>query len=85
MTAEQYFTTNENSFITKLIDLLRLPSISANKEGINKTVEWLDSYLSKLNAQIKVCETRDNPIILAEWNSSLVNKKNTKYINLWPL
>ncbi|MBC8111561.1 MAG: M20/M25/M40 family metallo-hydrolase, partial [Verrucomicrobia bacterium] len=67
---ENYIQTHQERFIDELLDLLRIPSVSADskyKPDIRKTAEWLAEKLKFAGAEnVQLCETAGNPIVFAE-------------------
>jgi acetylornithine deacetylase/succinyl-diaminopimelate desuccinylase-like protein len=67
---ENYIQTHQDRFIDELLDLLRIPSVSADskyKPDIRKTAEWLAEKLTAAGAEnVQCCETAGNPVVFAE-------------------
>jgi len=69
-TINSYITTNKERFINELIDLLKIPSISADSkydEATFKTAEAVKDSLIKAGADnVEVCPTEGHPIVYAD-------------------
>jgi acetylornithine deacetylase/succinyl-diaminopimelate desuccinylase-like protein len=69
-TIKTYVQENKERFINELIDLLKIPSISADPEykgDILKTAETVKESLEKAGCKItEICETPGNPIVYGE-------------------
>ncbi len=61
-----YAAENEERFVADLKELLRIPSVSRRREGVEKCVNWLNEHLQNLGMATEVFETGGNPIIIAE-------------------
>jgi acetylornithine deacetylase/succinyl-diaminopimelate desuccinylase-like protein len=74
-TIKSYVQENKERFINELIELLKIPSISADpayKTDIIKTAEAVKTYLEKAGCKIvEICETPGNPIVYGE---HIINK-----------
>ena len=69
-TIKNYIQENKDRFINELIDLLKIPSISADqayKKDILKTADAVKDALENAGCKIvEVCETPGNPIVYGE-------------------
>jgi len=69
-TLSTYLEQNKQRFLDELLDLLRIPSISANpanKDDMYKTAEFIKDKLIAAGADnTEVCETKGYPIVYAE-------------------
>ena len=67
---QKYISENKQKFVDELIDLLRIPSISADPSyagDVQKTAETVASRLKEAGAEnIEVCETAGYPIVYAD-------------------
>ncbi len=67
---KSYVKENKDRFINELIELLKIPSISADpnyKDAIHKTAEEVKLALKKSGCKhVEVCETPGNPIVYGE-------------------
>ena len=68
--AKTYITEHKQRFIDELIELLKIPSISANsahKGDLIKTAEAVKVSLEKAGCQtVEICETPGYPIVYGE-------------------
>ncbi|MCP3675316.1 MAG: dipeptidase, partial [Gammaproteobacteria bacterium] len=69
-TLSNYLEQNKQRFVDELLDLLRIPSISANpanKDDMHKTADFIKDKLIAAGADnTEVCETKGYPIVYAE-------------------
>jgi acetylornithine deacetylase/succinyl-diaminopimelate desuccinylase-like protein len=67
---KSYIEENKERFIQELIDLLKIPSISADpsyKDDILKTADAIRNALAKAGCKtVEICETPGNPIVYGE-------------------
>ena len=67
---QKYITENKEAFLSELLDLLRIPSISADpayRKDVKKTASLLAAHLRKAGAKnVKVHKTAGHPIVYAE-------------------
>lgn len=65
-----FIEKNKQRFLDELIDLLKIPSISADpayKGDVQKTAEAVASYLTEAGAEnVEVCPTNGHPIVYGE-------------------
>ena len=65
-----FIQSNKDRFLHELIDLLKIPSVSADPqyaESVHKTAEILAGELKKAGAdKVEICETKGYPIVYAE-------------------
>ncbi len=70
MTPVDYQKENKERFLNELLDLLRIPSISADskyKDDVKAAAEYLRSQFEKSGVDhVEVCETKGHPIVYAE-------------------
>lgn len=70
MSITNFIETNKNRLINELIDLLKIPSISADsayKNDILKTAEMVKIALENAGCDVvEICETPGNPIVYGE-------------------
>ncbi|MGB3342695.1 MAG: dipeptidase [Aequorivita sp.] len=68
--AKPYIEKNKKRFLDELIELLKIPSISADpayKKDIIKTAEAVKEQLKKAGCDsVEICETPGNPIVYGE-------------------
>ena len=67
---QQYIQDNKDKFLNELLDLLRIPSISADPSyagDVRKTAEEIAKRLKEAGAEnIEVCETKGYPIVYGD-------------------
>jgi acetylornithine deacetylase/succinyl-diaminopimelate desuccinylase-like protein len=70
MNADQYFKEHRKEHLEQLMDLLRIPSISAlseHKGDVRKAAEWLSRELTRIGMnKVAVLETGGHPAVYAE-------------------
>ena len=69
MSALTYIEENKEKFLEELLDLLRIPSVSADskhKGDVRKAAEYLKDRFSELGTKVEMCETEGHPIVYAE-------------------
>ncbi len=70
MTIQNYLTENKDRFINELLDLLRIPSISADpayKESVFKTADEVKKRLVEAGADnVEICQTKGYPVVYGE-------------------
>jgi acetylornithine deacetylase/succinyl-diaminopimelate desuccinylase-like protein len=70
MTALTYQNENKERFLQELLDLLRIPSVSADskfKADVRKAAEFLRDQFEKAGVDtVEICETEGHPIVYAE-------------------
>ncbi|HOY13327.1 MAG TPA: M20/M25/M40 family metallo-hydrolase, partial [Saprospiraceae bacterium] len=68
---QKYIKENKDQFLNELIDLLKIPSVSADakyKDDVRKTAEAIKVYLDKAGCQKStVYETKGHPIVYGEF------------------
>ena len=68
--ALDYITQNKDRFINELIDLLKIPSISADPAYKKEVFNTADAVASKLREagcdSVEICETPGYPIVYGE-------------------
>ncbi|WP_353779697.1 dipeptidase [Winogradskyella sp. 3972H.M.0a.05] len=69
-TIKSYIDANKNRFLSELVELLKIPSISADsayKEDVLKTAEAIKESLHKAGCDhVEICETPGYPIVFGE-------------------
>jgi acetylornithine deacetylase/succinyl-diaminopimelate desuccinylase-like protein len=74
--AQVYIQQNKQRFLDELLDMLRIPSISANPENKNDMLKMADSvknHLVKAGVdKVEICETDGYPVVYGE---KIVDKK----------
>lgn len=70
MQAQDYIQKNKDRFLNELLDLIRIPSVSADsrhKADMVKTAEFVKKSLIDAGAdKAEICETAGHPIVYAE-------------------
>lgn len=70
MSVKQYIQENKDKFLNELLDLLRIPSVSADpkfKEEVLKAADFVKASLLKAGAdKAEICETAGYPIVYGE-------------------
>lgn len=65
-----YFTQNKDKFLSELLDLLKIPSISADsayKDDVLKTADFIKAKLEEAGAEkVEICPTAGYPIVYGE-------------------
>jgi acetylornithine deacetylase/succinyl-diaminopimelate desuccinylase-like protein len=65
-----YIDTNKDRFINELVDLLKIPSVSADskyKQDVNRAAEFVKESLVKAGAEkVEVAPTKGHPIVYGE-------------------
>jgi acetylornithine deacetylase/succinyl-diaminopimelate desuccinylase-like protein len=67
---QDFIKTNEKRFVDELIDLLKIPSISADskyQKDVARAAEYIKTQLEKAGAdKVEVCPTKGHPIVYGE-------------------
>ena len=67
---QSYINTHKDTFLNELIELLKIPSISADsayKNDVLKTAEFISSQLKKVGCDnVEICKTEGYPIVYAD-------------------
>lgn len=70
MSVKNYIQENKNNFLNELLDLLRIPSVSADpkfKDKVVKAAEYIHESLIKAGAEkVEICPTEGFPIVYGE-------------------
>ncbi len=65
-----YITINKDRFLNELLDLLRIPSVSADPayaKDVHRSAEYIADQLKKIGLeQVEVCQTAGYPIVYGE-------------------
>jgi len=62
-----HIDTQRESFLHRLIDYVRHPSISAHNIGIKEVADILIDMLGKLGADTRLVPTKGHPMVVARW------------------
>ena len=69
-TIQNYIKSNEKRFVDELIDLLKIPSVSADSKyakDVARAADYIKSELVKAGAdKVEVCTTPGHPIVYGE-------------------
>jgi acetylornithine deacetylase/succinyl-diaminopimelate desuccinylase-like protein len=69
MTPTEYLEENKETFLNELIELLKIPSISADptfKRDVRNAAEYLRDRFTELETKVEIVETDGHPIVYAE-------------------
>ena len=69
MSAISYIEEHKEQFLSELLDLLRIPSVSADSKfsgDVRKAAEYLKTRFEELDTHVEICETAGYPIVYAE-------------------
>lgn len=69
MSAISYIEQNKTKFLEELLELLRIPSVSADSKfsgDVRKAAEYLEQRFKDLGTHVEICETAGHPIVYAE-------------------
>lgn len=70
MQVSEYIQKNKDRFINELIDLLKIPSVSADskfKSDVRRAAEFVRDSLTSAGADnVEICETKGHPIVYGE-------------------
>ncbi len=70
MNAHEFAKENQQRFLSELVDLLSIPSIStlpAHQGDIRRAAEWLVAQLSGLGFEARLYETPGHPVVFGSW------------------
>lgn len=60
------------------MDFLRIPSITRNRESVEKAAHWIINRLKRTTDSVELIKTGGNPAIIAEWLPQIKSKPNQK-------
>lgn len=63
----EYIDSNKDRFVSRLLDYLRHPSISAHNIGIGEVAGLLVDMLSRLGLEARTIPTSGHPIVMGRW------------------
>lgn len=69
MTPISYIQDNKDKFLNELLELLKIPSVSADpkfKGDVRKAADFLVDKFKELGTHVELCETAGYPIVYAE-------------------
>jgi acetylornithine deacetylase/succinyl-diaminopimelate desuccinylase-like protein len=73
MSVTEYLQQNRERSLAELIELLRIPSISAKTEHKGDTAaaaEWLATRMRDIGLTVEVVPTAGHPVVLGEWRGA---------------
>ena len=69
--AREYARAHADQFLSELLEVLRIPSLSADPAhapDMRRAAEWLRDHLNQLGLQnVQIMETAGHPVVFAEW------------------
>lgn len=69
MTPTNYIEENKDRFLNELLELLKIPSVSADSKfasEVRKAAEYIRNRFNELEIDVEICETPGHPIVYAE-------------------
>ncbi len=69
MSAISYIEENKDKFLSELLELLKIPSVSADSKfagDVRNAAEYLKQRFEDLGTHVEICETAGYPIVYAE-------------------
>lgn len=63
----KHIDANKDQFVSRLVDYLRHPSISAHNVGIDQVAELLVSMLNHLGLEARTIPTSGHPMVMGRW------------------
>lgn len=69
MSTNTFIEENKDRFLDELIELLKIPSVSADSSfasDVRKAAEFLKTKFEELDTPVEICETAGYPIVYAE-------------------
>ncbi len=69
MNAISYIEENKDRFLNELLELLKIPSVSADSKfagDVRNAAAYLQSRFEQLDTHVEICETAGYPIVYAE-------------------
>ena len=69
MNPVEFQQTHKDRFLDELIELLKIPSVSADsnfKSDVRNAAEYLVNKFKEINTHVELCETNGHPIVYAE-------------------
>ena len=83
---KDYIENNKQRFIDELLDLLKIPSVSADSkfnDDMLKAADFVKQKLIDAGAEnVEVCPTAGHPIVYGE---KLIDEKPTNNFGIWTL
>lgn len=72
MRAFDFFQDNKQVFMDDLFSLIRIPSVSRNKDEVQLAANWLEDRLKQTANYVEQIPTTTNPVILTEWKPQIM-------------
>lgn len=69
MSATAFIEENKDRFLEELLELLKIPSVSADSKfsaDVRKAAEYIKQKFEDLDTTVEICETAGHPIVYAE-------------------
>ncbi|MEM8568247.1 MAG: dipeptidase [Bacteroidota bacterium] len=70
MTTKEFIDTNKDNFVNELLELLRIPSVSADskfKDDVRRAAQFVKNSLEGAGVEMaEICETAGHPIVYGE-------------------
>lgn len=69
MSATTFIEENKDRFLNELLELLKIPSVSADSKfagDVRKAADYLKARFEELDTHVEICETEGYPIVYAE-------------------
>ncbi|MCP1909500.1 acetylornithine deacetylase/succinyl-diaminopimelate desuccinylase-like protein [Bradyrhizobium elkanii] len=63
----RHIDANKDQFVSRLVDYLRHPSISAHNMGVSEVSELLVSILNRLGLEARTIPTSGHPMVMGRW------------------
>ena len=86
MTPLEYLNDHKDKFLNELLDLLRIPSVSADKKfdgDVRNAATFVKDQLIAAGVDYaELCETKGHPIVYAE---KIINSHLSHGVSLWAL
>ena len=86
-TIQNYLNSNKERFLNELLDLLKIPSISAkpeHKSDMEKTAEAVKQRLIEAGAdKVEICQTKGYPVVYGEKIIDPNKPSNSGVFNIW--
>ena len=74
-----YIDAHLDDYIEELSELLKIPTVSAQKRGIPETVEMVKAMLEKRGLTVQIYETAGNPVVVGRGSGK--SDKTLMYYN----
>ncbi|MBD3190880.1 MAG: M20/M25/M40 family metallo-hydrolase [Candidatus Heimdallarchaeota archaeon] len=78
MMSLDYFEEKKQEFLEDLFEIVRIPSVTAEREEVKKATSWLKTHLKRTADFVKVIETKGNPVIIGEWKPQRKSAKENE-------